>query len=363
MSKEEHSADKFPPPPPEGVPGMPSPEDVHHVVRSFFGVLAAHTLGAAVRLGIIDTIGDGEMTSDEVASACDTHPEATKRLLRAMAGLVLLEETEAGAFRVAPAGTLLYSGRPGSMASVVRLFTDPLTVRSWEDLTASVRTGEAAFPKHFGKSYFEYLEGDPQRAKEFNASMSEASHAAAEMLPHHFDFSAFGTVVDVGGGDGTLLASILRQNPELKGVLFDTSNGLAQAEEALGRSNVADRCTVTDGDFFSEVPRGGRLYILKAVLHDWDDERCLTILRNVREAVPDDGRLLVIEGVLPPRVDPQLRGAYLSDLNMLVNHGGKERTAEDFRVLFEKAGFDAPSISPLPLPGEIALIESAPTRS
>jgi SAM-dependent methyltransferase len=277
-----------------------------------------------------------------------------------VAALELLEETDSGAFRTTSAGSLLHSGRPGSVASVVRLFTDTMTVRSWEGLATSVRTGEAAFPEYFGKSFFEYLQEHPESAGDFNAAMSEGSHMAAHALPQHYDFGRFATVVDVGGGDGTVLAGALRHNPQLRGVLLDTDQGIARAADVMRQAGVEDRFTAAPGDFFASVPEGGDLYLLKAVLHDWNDEQCIAILRNIRQAMPEGGRLLIVEGVLPARVDPRQVGAYLSDLNMLVNHGGLERTADDFRILCEKAGFTAPSFRRLPLPGEIFLIESAP---
>lgn len=343
-----------------GAAGMPAPEDVMHVVRSFFGVPTAHTLGAAVRLGVVEAIGDGEATATEIAATLSTHPGATLRLLRALAALSLLEETDSGAFRTTSAGSLLHSGRPGSVASVVRLFTDTVTVRSWEGLANSVRTGEAAFPEYFGKSFFEYLQEHPESAADFNAAMSEGSHMAAHVLPQHYDFGRFATVVDVGGGDGTVLAGVLRHNPQLRGVLLDTDQGVARAADVMRQAGVEDRFTAAPGDFFASVPEGGDLYLLKAVLHDWNDEQCIAILRNIRQAMPEDGRLLIVEGVLPARVEPSQVGAYLSDLNMLVNHGGLERTADDFSVLCEKAGFTAPTLRQLPLPGEIFLIEAGP---
>jgi hypothetical protein len=277
-----------------------------------------------------------------------------------MASLSLLEETETGAFRTTPAGGMLHSGSPGSVASVVRLFTDPLTVRSWEGLTDVVRTGETAFPKFFGTSFFEYLNEHPKLAADFNAAMSEGSHMAAHVLPQHYDFGSYSTVVDVGGGDGTVLAGVLRHNPALRGVLQDRAPGVARAADVMRQSGLEDRFTGVPGDFFDSVPEGGDLYLLKAVLHDWNDTQCIDILCNVRRAMPEGGRLLIVESALPSRVDPKQRGAYLSDLNMLVNHGGLERTPADFRVLCEKAGFTAPTFRQLPLPGEIFLIEASP---
>jgi hypothetical protein len=340
-----------------------APEDLNILPRHLFGAFAAHTIGAAVRLGVVEAIGDRQRTAAEVAAGCESDPGSTLRLLRAMTAMKLLAESEPGVYRVTPAGRLLDAGQPGSLASLARVFTEPWMVRAWEDLTGSVRTGRPAFPAFFGQSFFDYLQDRPEASAEFNAFMGEATRASAHLLPDHVDFGRFGTVVDVGGGDGTLLATVLRRYPGVRGVIYDTPSGLAQAADVMRRAGVEDRFTAEQDDFFVSVPGGGDLYLLKAVLHDWNDERCLTILRNVRQAMPDDGRLLIVEAVLPDRVDPKLIGGYLGDLNMLVNLGGRERTADDFRALCEKAGFVAPAFERLPIPGDVSLIQATPARS
>ncbi|WP_155059726.1 methyltransferase [Streptomyces blattellae] len=337
--------------------------DRRYLMRLIFGTMAAQTVGTAARLGVVDALGDGERAAEEVAADCGAQPQAMLRLLRAMAGLELLIEPRPGFFRATSAGGLLGTGHSGSHAMLAKVFTDPQMVRAWEDLPGAVRSGEPAFPHVFGKGFFERLEELPELSAEFNASMSEAARATAAVLPDCYDFGRYRTVVDVGGGDGTLLAAVLRAFPSLRGIVHDTSHGLAQAAETMERAGVADRFSAVTGDFFASVPEGGDLYLLKSVIHDWNDEQCVTILRNCRDVLPVDGRVLIVETVLPSTVDLAVAGWYLSDLNMLVNLGGRERTQEDFTVLCEQAGFTAPSITSLPAPNTFSLIEASPRPS
>lgn len=331
-----------------------------HVVELVFGHMAAQTVSAAVRAGVFDHLGDGERTAAELAARCGTQPQATHRLLRCLTALRLLTESPGGGFRATQAGTLLREDVPGSVTSFVRMFTDQAMVASWARLDDSLRTGETSFDAVFGTDFFGYLKEQPKLSAEFNAAMSEGTRSTAADLPHHYDFGRFSTVVDVGGGDGTLLAAILRAHPGLRGVVYDTAEGLGQAPATLAREEVADRATTIAGDFFESVPADGDLYLLKSVIHDWDDATCAAILRRCREALPEHGRVLLIEPVLPEAVGETHPLAYLSDLNMLVNVGGRERTLDDFTELLRDAGFDTPAVTPLPAPNSFRVIEAAP---
>ncbi|MGP3975674.1 methyltransferase [Streptomyces sp. 8N114] len=332
------------------------------VLRLLYGTFTAQTVGAAVRLGIMDAIGEDTRTAKDIAADCATDSGATHRLLRALTALGLLTEPRAGAYALTEVGAALRRDAPRSLAALADVFTDPLMVRGWERLDDAVRSGRPVFPEIFGKSYFDHLADDQELSARFNLAMGESSRTTAELLPDAYDFSRFGTVVDVGGGDGTLLAFVMRRHPRLRGTVYDTAAGLAQAAEVMDRAGVADRFSAVTGDFFTSVPEGGDLYILKAVLHDWDDEQCVAILRNIRDAIPAHGRLLVVEGVLPARVDPGLAGGYLGDLNMLVNLGGRERTGDDFRALCVRAGFTFPTMTPLPSTSGFSLLEAFPAH-
>ncbi|MBE1536914.1 methyltransferase [Actinomadura algeriensis] len=331
------------------------------LVRIVFGHLASQALATAVRFGVMDLIGEGERTAAGLARECAADERAMLRLLRALTALDMLVEDEPGVFSLSAGGALLRTDRPDSVASFVRMFTDPAMWRAWEHLDDSVRTGRTAFDRVFGRDFFAHLKDDPELSALFNASMSQGSRATADLVPGHYDFARFQTVVDVGGGDGTVIAAILRANPSLRGVLFDTSEGLAQAEATLREHGVADRCALEPGDFFAAVPGGGDLYLLKSVIHDWDDDLAATILRHIRRVIPDRGRLLIMEPVLPDTVTSVLPAAmYLSDLNMLVNLGGRERTHADFHDLCQSAGFTLTRRLPLPPPLAFSLIEAAP---
>ncbi|MDT3399402.1 methyltransferase [Streptomyces sp. B1866] len=339
----------------------PGPTDRTELFRLVFGQMAAHTLRAATKLGLVDLLGDGEAAAEDLAGDLGTHPQATYRLLRALAGLGLLAERRPGVFAATPKGLLLSGKQPGSMASLVSMFTDPAMLRGWEHLADSVRTGTTSFDTVFGTDFFSHLRRNPELSAEFNAAMSQATHAVAAALPGAYDFGRFAAAVDVGGGDGTLLAAVLRAVPALRGVVYDTEEGLAQAADTFDAAGVADRAATVAGDFFTSVPPGGDLYLLKSVIHDWNDEDCTGILRRCREALPPHGRVLIVEPVLPPTVDPdRIALTYLSDLNMLVNVGGRERTAADFAALCRAAGLTEPVVTPLPAPLAFCLIEAAP---
>ncbi|UQA98108.1 acetylserotonin O-methyltransferase [Streptomyces halobius] len=324
------------------------------------GAMAAQTVGAAARLGIVDLIGGGERTADELAAECAAQPQAMGRLLRALTGLGLLVEGASGGFAVTPVGDLLRGDAPRSLRSFARSFTDPAMLRAWERLDDSVRTGETSFDAVFGKDFFGYLAEHPELSAEFNAAMSEATRETAELVPAAFDFGSYATVADIGGGDGTLLAAILTAHPELYGIVFDTAEGLAQAGTKLARAGLDGRSSLVTGDFFAAAPEGADLYLLKSVIHDWNDEQCVGILRHCRRAIPDGGRLLIVEPVLPPAVNPSVAGVCLSDLNMLVNVGGRERTRDDFERLCHDAGFEVRTVTPLPKPNRFSVIEAAP---
>jgi hypothetical protein len=342
---------------------------IPHVLGLVWAYMGAQTVGAAVRLRVFDLLGDDERTADEVAARGGTDPRATLRLLRCLAALGLLKEVpgEAGSpggFRTTPAGGLLREDTPGSVRAFVRMFTDPAMVRSWESLDGSVQTGDTAFDTVFGKRFFDHLKEQPELSAQFNAAMSWGSQSVAAALPAHYDFGRFTTVVDVGGGDGTLLAAILQAHTGPRGILYDTAEGLAQAPETLKNADVADRADTVTGDFFTSVPEGGDLYLLKNVVHDWDDDTCVGILRRCRQAMPEHGRLLVLEPVLPDSVGPGAPAlAYLSDLNMLVNLGGRERTRDDFTALCHAAGFHTPTVTPLPGQDTYCVIEAAPDHT
>lgn len=326
-----------------------------------FGHMATQVVGVAVQLKLPDAIGDHERSAEELASEYDTPPQTMNRLLRALAALEVLTENSPGRFTLTQVGSLLRTDRPDSMHAFTRIRTDPAIMQSWQRLDFSVRTGRTAFDEVFGTDFFSHLKIQSAMSALFNAAMSAGTRAVADTLPSHYDFGRFHTVADIGGGDGTLIAAILAEHPPLRGILFDSAEGLTQAEDTLGQAAVSDRCVIEVGDFFTAVPSGAELYILKNIVHDWDDDHAATILGHCRRVVPEDGRLLIIERVLPETVDPTLPPfAHLSDLNMLVIVGGLERTRAEFERLCERSGFTLTNLTPLP-PYDFSLIEAAPS--
>ena len=343
--------------------------DRDQIVRIAFGSMAAQTLRAAVRLRVMELIGDSPRPATEVAAEAGAEPLPMTRLLRALSGLGLLKENPPGSFSATAAGALLDPTHPDSLTSFVRMFTEPAIVRAWEHLDDSVRTGEIAFDTVFGTDFFSHLAEHPELSREFNAAMSQVVEETAAVLPRAFDFGSFTRITDVGGGDGTLLAHVLDAHPGLTGVVFDTAEGLAQAPTTLARRGLQERCTVSAGDFFRAVPEGSDLYMMKSILHDWTDEQAVTILRHCRDVLPPNGRVLIVEPVLAEVVDADVRSAvtdggvtYLSDLNMLVNVGGRERTRKDFEDVCHRAGLSMTAVTPLPEAAPFSLIEAVAVR-
>jgi hypothetical protein len=336
---------------------MTTAEQRGTLVQLVFGSMAAQVIGTAARLGVADVLGDGERTAEAVAGAVGTHPGATTRLLRALAALELLTESRPNTFSLTPVGALLRRDRPDSVHAFATMFTDNAMVDAWQRLDDAIRTGDITFDAVFGTDWFGYLKDNPALSATFNASMAQGTLLTAGVLPDHYPFDRFTTVADIGGGNGTLLAGILGKHPGVRGLLYDGEEGVAQADETLTGYDV----TIRTGDFFAEVPAGADLYLIKSVLHDWDDDRCVTILRNCREVIPDDGRLLIIEPVLPDTVNGTMSPVmYLSDLNMLTLLGGQERTRGEFEAVCRRAGFTLTNVIPLPPPVAFSILEATP---
>ncbi|HXY36532.1 MAG TPA: methyltransferase, partial [Planctomycetaceae bacterium] len=266
------------------------------------GHYVSQALYVAAKLGIADLLVDGPRTSAELAQATKTHAPSLLRLLRLLASAGVLAETGADTFALTPVGAYLSRNHPdGSSHAVALLFAGPIN-RAWNELLYSVQTGEPAFERVFGMKVFEYLPKHPEEAAVFNEAMTAGSAQTAKNVPTAYDFSSFGTLVDAGGGHGALLAAILRANPRSKGILFELPSVAEGARKNLGALGLSQRYEVVAGDFFESVPAADA-YILKGVIHDWDRERSIKILQNCRRAMRPPGKLLLVELVLPSRVD------------------------------------------------------------
>ena len=317
------------------------------------GLLTQAVLVAA-RLGIPDLVAVGPRSAAELAEETGTHPDALARLLRALVVLDVLAREDDGRFSVTPLSRALEDG-PGSIRALAE-FIGEVTWRPWGALGHSVATGEAAFRHEYGEGIFEHLARDPEAAHAFQAWMTDQSRLQSEALLGAIDLTGVERLVDVGGGRGTLLAALLEANPGLRGVLYDRPE-VASTAEVLAAAGIADRAEAVGGDFFESVPEGADRYVVKLVVHDWDDERAIRILDSVRRAIPPLGLLLLAVHLLPDG-DGYDHAVWL-DLNMLVmTDGGRERTVAEYRDLLARAGFRLTRV--IPTSGPMSVIEAAP---
>ena len=323
------------------------------------GHYVSRALHLAAKLGIADLLADGPRDAESLAAAVRGHAPALRRVLRLLASVGVLTEQEDGRFALAQLGELLRENVPGSMRAMVLLFAGTRIQDSWKELEWCVQTGEPAFKRsNPDDDPFTAMAKDPEQAAVFDKAMATFAPMTAAAVAAAYDFSRFGTVADLGGGNGALLGGILTANPGVRGLLFDQPHVVERAD--LAATGVADRIRVVGGSFFDEVPAGADAYLLKHVIHDWNDERAIAILRKVRAVVPKDGRLLIVEGVYPARVDTSLasRGAAANDVNMLVCTGGPQRSEAEFRSLYEAAGFRLTRVVPTMAP--VCVIEGEP---
>jgi SAM-dependent methyltransferase len=310
------------------------------------GYEVAQALYAATRLGIADLLADGPRGVEALARESGAHAPSLYRLLRALASLEVYAEESVGRFRITPLAELLRADVPSSMRAVI-LNLGGFGYRIWGDLLYSVQTGENAFEHVFGMPSWQYRAEHPDEEQLFNAYMAERARQRRTALLAAYDFSGARLVVDVGGGNGTLIDGILELYPAVRVVLFDQPQVSEIARGTLQAAGVAECCAIVGGSFFDSVPPGGDIYILSVVIHDWPDNRAGEILRNCRRAIAADGRLLVIDRVLPPG-NQESAGKFM-DLRMMLEHvGGRERTEVEWRDLLTSSGFRLARILAIP---------------
>lgn len=316
---------------------MPPPFALYRMITGFYVARAIYVMA---RLGVADTLGNGPRDAEELAQQSKTHAPSLKRVLRLLVTAGIFTEDSDGRFALTPIGDHLRAGVPGSMRAAALLFGG-ITQRAWGDLLHSVETGEPAFRKVFGQDSFAYFADHPEEAANFDTAMADFTAQIAMAVATAYDFSKFRRVVDVGGGNGALLAGILKAYPALQGTLFDLPQVVERARPRFSDLGLADRCEAVGGDFFAELPGGADAYLLKHVIHDWDDNSATAILQNCHRAMPPAARLLIVEGIYPPRIDQSevSRGAAANDVNMLVCTGGRQRSEAEFRRLYGAAGF------------------------
>jgi ubiquinone/menaquinone biosynthesis C-methylase UbiE len=271
------------------------------------------------------------------------HPPSLFRVLRALASLGVFAEEPGRRFRLTPAAEVLRSETPGSKRALAIMMGEEY-FRAWGELLYSVRTGEPAFDRIFGQPLFAFLSQHPEQAAVFDKAMVGAHGRDTAAMLDAYDFSTFTSVADIGGGNGTTLCAVLGRHPHLRGTLFDLPGVIDRARAIVEASELSDRIRLVAGDFFQTAPNGADAYTLRHIIHDWDDERAIRILKNVRRAMEPGGRLLIVETVIPPGNEPCF--AKLLDLTMLVAPGGQERTEDEYRTLLGRAGFGLARIVP-----------------
>ncbi len=312
------------------------PDSATTIRRMLEGYQVSQAIHVAATLGIADLIAEGSRTSDELAAATGTHQPTLYRLLRALASVEVLHELDGRRFELAPLGQSLRSTAPNSIAGWAAFVGRPYYWQAWSGLLHSVRTGENAFRHVHGTDVWTYRSIRPDESAAFDLAMTSLSRRSSAALLAAYDFGDFRTIIDVGGGNGGLLAAVLTAHPDIQGVLFDQPHVVARAAPLLERAGVTNRCRTVGGNFFEAVPKGAEAYVLRAVIHDWDDEASIRILTVVKQALAENGRVLIVERVVAPANEG--RDAKFSDLNMLVGPGGRERTREEFAALLESSG-------------------------
>jgi hypothetical protein len=320
------------------------------------GYIASSALQVALKLTIADRLAPGPRTSAALAAETGVREDALYRVLRLLASVGLFQETEPRTFALTHAAELLRSGEPGSMHPMMLWMTHPFHFRAYAETMYSVKTGEPAADVVTGKPVFEYLASEPELSAIFNDAMTAFSSSVAPAALKVYDFAGIDVLVDVAGGHGQVLMSVLRAYPAMRGILFDVEHVIAGAKPRIAAAGLNARCETATGDFFVAVPAGDA-YIMKHIIHDWDDERAISILKNIRAAMTNrNGRLILLEAVIQPGNQPDLMK--FIDLEMLLLPGGRERTADEFAALFSQAGFSLSRVVPTESP--LSVIEARP---
>lgn len=320
--------------------------------RMITGYWSTQAIFAAASLGIADLLADGPKTAAQLAGATESDEGALYRLLRALASLGIFAENEQHEFSLTPMAEYLQSDIPGSKRALAMMSGDE-HFQAWGDILYSIRTGQTSFDHVYGKPFFDYLPDHPAKAEVFDKAMTGIHGRESDVILEAYDFSGFQSLMDVGGGNGSTFIRMLTEFPEMRGTLFDLPHVVERSRANIEQAGMSDRCQLTGGDFFESIPSGADAYFLRHIIHDWDDEKSRTILRNCHIAMSAESTLLIVDSVIPPGNEPF--GAKLLDLVMLLIPGGKERTADEFRTLFEESGFELTRI--IPTNSELSILE------
>ena len=323
--------------------------------RMVLSAALSRAICTVAELGIADHIGAGTAQPVELlAKATATHERSLYRILRFLASHGLFQETGERQFDHTPLSQCLRSDAEGSYRAAAQMFHQ--TFQAWDGLHHSALTGEPGFNKVFGQPIFEYIGAHPELAPIFDAAMSAIhGHETAAMLDA-YDFSGVQVLADIGGGNGSLIGAVLQRYPAMKGMLFDLGHVTGRAQEFIQAGGLSDRCSILEGSFFESIPGGADAYIFRHIIHDWTDEQCVQILNHCRQVIPSNGRLLIVEAVVPEGNQPSLAKDF--DMTMLTFPGGIERTEMEYGSLLEQAGFRLTSFTPTASP--VSVIEGIP---
>ncbi|WP_234685286.1 acetylserotonin O-methyltransferase [Bradyrhizobium monzae] len=306
--------------------------------------VVARTVYAAAKLGLADQLASGPRSAAELAGPMRVHSPSLHRLMRTLASMGILTEQAERRFALTDLGEALKTGAPGSARSSVLISGSHWAQRGWDNIIYSLQTGKTGFEKAHGVSFFDYLAQHPDDASLFSETMVGFHSQEPPAVAAAYDFSTLNTIVDVGGATGNLLAAVLASHCGPRGILFDRPHVVQDAPALLDAKGVSNRISIQPGNFFESVPAGADAYILSHILHDWTEDQCLTILGHVRKAMNPAGRLLIVEMVVPPGDAPH--PVKMLDIAMLVQMGGQERTADEYKLLLGKAGFRLAQVVP-----------------
>jgi hypothetical protein len=329
----------------------PAPQE--QLMQMLCGAWVARSISAAATLRIADHVGESARGIDEIAAASGTHPASLYRLMRALSSVGVFAEEGPRRFRHTPLSALLRTGAPGSLRACADSIFGRCHYRSWGQLEHSLRTGDIAFDHAHGMGVWDFFAKTPDEQQSFDAAMSEFTVLFNPPVVKGYDFSKFKTLVDVGGGHGALLAAIARSNPKLRGTVYDQPHVVPGARRRFEQEGLSDRLGAEGGNFFESVPPGADAYLMKLIIHDWDEPRATQILLNIHRAAKPGARLLVVDSVVPEGPGPDF--SKFGDVNMLVMTGGKERTAAEFRELLDAAGFELLKVHPTE--GPLSIVE------
>lgn len=316
------------------------------------GYWVSQCIYVAAELGIADRVHDGVRSVEDLAAATGTRPDLLFRLLRALASVGIFAEQTPRQFTLTPLAECLRTGVPGSQRAMARMMGDD-HYRAWGHLLHALRTGENAYELEFGKPIFDDLAEQPEKAKIFDEAMTGIHGRETSAILDAYDFSGIKVLADIGGGNGSKITAILQAYPQLQGILFDLPHVVERASANIANAGLTSRCQLIGGDFFRAVPAGADAYAMRHIVHDWNDERSLTILRNCHAVMQPGNKLLLVESVIPPGNDPCF--GKLLDLTMMLIPGGKERTEDEYRELYDQAGFELTRV--VPTRSDVSVIE------